>query len=347
MEISRTQSSVMRGVGILMICLHNHLHMISPVKECEFAFYPERVQTLLHAPLSVWRVVEYALSFFGWYGVAVFMFLSGYGLVRKHEAAGAPTMHAGRYLWRNYAKLLILLIPGYCLYMLARRTLFPADEIMYHVTMLSNFVLPNDIDPGVYWYFGLTMQLYVVYLLFYYCRGRAWLWVTAAVTLVAGLVLALLPPSPLHTGLRHNSVLWLPAFVMGVAVARYGKQWRPLQQMLDHGWVALALLTVLWVATSLIAATWVLSPLLAVLWLWVLSHLIHRRQGVASRIMAYVGAISAGLFVIHPSVRFLSYGLLAGGHSHAMVVTCYLAVCIPLAVGYTALYKWLIRLLNK
>ncbi len=46
MKIDKTTSLRMRGIGILLICLHNLLHLDSGVLECEFEFIQERVVAL-------------------------------------------------------------------------------------------------------------------------------------------------------------------------------------------------------------------------------------------------------------------------------------------------------------
>lgn len=209
MLISRKQSSLMRGIAMLLICLHNLFHQNSLFKECEFAFYPERVKQLHNIPLTPWHLVEALFSFWGWYGVPIFIFLSGYGLVCKHELS-AKNLTPGAYISHNYLKLIVLLIPGYLFYyfgwisipaiflfvsfgiasmfekrisqtylwqMICHSFLklyllliplylllllvtkdFNSTKIMfYHITLLVNLIEPQNISPGVYWYFGLTM----------------------------------------------------------------------------------------------------------------------------------------------------------------------------------------------
>ena len=96
----------MRGIAILAIVLHNFAHWLRPmVKENEYAFAQhnaDRLMTELLHPSAV--LPAHLLSFFGHYGVPVFIFLSAYGLVMKYEsgtaapAAPAPPSSPGAVL---------------------------------------------------------------------------------------------------------------------------------------------------------------------------------------------------------------------------------------------------------
>lgn len=84
----------MKGVAILFIVLHNLLHWISQIKENEFSYSPEKTklffENLVTNADTLWMDV---FSFLGWYGVATFLFLSGYGLVKKYEQGGGGNAH--------------------------------------------------------------------------------------------------------------------------------------------------------------------------------------------------------------------------------------------------------------
>ena len=75
----------MKGIAILGIMLHNYCHFVKDiVRENEFTWQQLRCDRL-------WEVIQqpdellpmHLLFFFGHYGVAVFLFLSGFGLVMK------------------------------------------------------------------------------------------------------------------------------------------------------------------------------------------------------------------------------------------------------------------------
>ena len=172
MVFSRQLSQQMRGFAILCVCMHNLLHLVCRAKECEFAFYPERVDRLMAASVTPWNLVECFFSFFGWYFILVFVMFSGYGLVCKHEKVEKGKMKVRSYLWHNFLKLFVLLAPGYLLYLLLNDKPVEWYAVVSQLTLTINLIDFEWIAPGVYWYLGLTMQFYLIYLFFHRFRDR-------------------------------------------------------------------------------------------------------------------------------------------------------------------------------
>ena len=85
--LTRDDCSAMRGIAILAIMLHNYCHFIGRiVQENEYQFFAsnnDKLWQVLSNPDALLPV--HLLSYFGHYGVPVFLFLSGYGLVMKYE----------------------------------------------------------------------------------------------------------------------------------------------------------------------------------------------------------------------------------------------------------------------
>ncbi|MBQ4205355.1 MAG: acyltransferase family protein, partial [Bacteroidales bacterium] len=79
---TKRDTSIIKGFGILCIVLHNYFHWIAPSPgENEFDFSPDRV-TKLFTLLSekTGEFVNLLFSYFGHYGVELFVFISGFGL---------------------------------------------------------------------------------------------------------------------------------------------------------------------------------------------------------------------------------------------------------------------------
>ena len=165
--LTRNECTAMRGIAILAIVLHNYCHFISKiVQENEYQFFVSHNEQL-------WQVISHPdellpihlFSFFGHYGVPVFLFLSGYGLVRKYETSddSCPPVRFVRY---NYLKLLRMLFVGFSLFICVDmvtpgRFQFHWDNVIAQLLMYIN-VLPEPektIWPGIYWFFGLMMEL--------------------------------------------------------------------------------------------------------------------------------------------------------------------------------------------
>ena len=79
-------SQVLRGLAILSIILHNYTHwMHGAIFENEFMYQSRHVSKLLdYLSHPDGRLPLQFFSFFGHYGVVIFVFLSAYGLEKKY-----------------------------------------------------------------------------------------------------------------------------------------------------------------------------------------------------------------------------------------------------------------------
>lgn len=326
----------MRGIGILLICLHNLLHLDSDVLECEFEFTQERVDGLFTGLFEgFWSCIESCFSFWGWYGVVVFLYLSGYGLVCKYELGGHP-IKPSSYLGHHYKKLLLLLAPAYLFFILnyLPKGIISVTDILGQLTLTLNLYNARAITPGVYWYFGVTMQLYIVYLLFHYKRSNWLLFILSALSLIIGVYFAYAEHlSEVHYQLRHNFPLWLSVFTLGIWTARLGSP--HLLRLMDHYWLlSTVILLLLWLASSVWAFSWVLSPLFAVAVILILAR--HCRF----RGLTWIGNISAGVFVCHPILRMFALKGFEMGLNRLFVCIVYILLSLLVGWGYLRLIKY-------
>ena len=103
-------------------------------------------------------------SFFGHYGVVIFVFLSAYGLEKKYGRT-TKEVRPLPFIWTHYLKLLSMCIVGYAAYLLlnAFYVSYPASTIfgvLSQLTMLCNLQICSfdTFAPGPYWYFGLMLD---------------------------------------------------------------------------------------------------------------------------------------------------------------------------------------------
>ncbi len=90
-SLSLNECSAIRGIAIIMIFVHNYCRWIFSAKENEYQFSRERVNVLNDALSNFnWDFPAQIFSFFGHYGVPIFLFLSAYGLVKKYEITPPP-----------------------------------------------------------------------------------------------------------------------------------------------------------------------------------------------------------------------------------------------------------------
>ena len=158
---------IMRGIAIFFIVVHNLLHLILPVTENEFTYervrYDMFIENALDQPQWVWADI---FSFLGWYGVAVFIFLSGYGLSRKYEVRTNDHVPIASFIKSHWLKIVKLMIVPMILYAIVisiiNKQIFSPSQLILQLSLLGNIVSPTMIEPGVFWFFGLIFQLYVI-----------------------------------------------------------------------------------------------------------------------------------------------------------------------------------------
>ena len=316
--LTRNECTAMRGIAILAIILHNYCHFISKiVQENEYQFFVSHNEQL-------WQVISHPdellpihlLSFFGHYGVPVFLFLSGYGLVRKYETSddSCPPMRFVRY---SYLKLLRMLIVGFSLFICVDmvtpgRFQFHWDNVIAQLLMYIN-VLPEPektIWPGIYWFFGLMMELYIVYRLLFYRRSS---WIAIALIVVCWLLQAFCDPEgETLNRLRYNCIGGLLPFGLGIIAARVrtlrtGSTTPTDSAYAPYGpilWLLVFILSVALVfAMSFNFHTWLLwIPVFIILGTIALVKAMPKWM---LSIVTWFGSISAAMFVAHPIARKL------------------------------------------
>lgn len=242
--LSRAECNALRGLAIIGIFLHNYCHWLGPiVKENEYQYFQDRVdainQALTHPD---WLLPMHLLSFFGHYGVPIFLFLSAYGLVLKYEhkpdvaaSINSPTEIIQiqlRRIWGfiryHYLKLFKMMIVGFVAFTMIDaitpgRHHYQVMDIVSQLLMFNN-ILPNPdkiIWPGPYWFFGLMMQFYIIYRLFLY--RRHWGVTVAFIAICELILLACDPEGDALNRWHYNFIGGMLPFGMGLLTARYGE----------------------------------------------------------------------------------------------------------------------------
>lgn len=312
--LTRQECTAMKGIAILGIVLHNYCHWLKDIaRENEYtwlAWKTDRLWDVLQQPDGLLPI--HLFSFFGHYGVPVFLFLSGFGMVMKYENAQAPTVSIWRFARYNYLKLLRILIVGFALFTMLDAITpgmhrYQAGEVVGMLGMYANFFEhPSQVVwPGPYWYFSLTLQLYLLYRLSMYRRHWGvvavlivvcWLWQEAYID----------DPTALER-LRYNFIGGMLPFGLGIIGGRIAEELahRDLP-CCDLPCRIPALLCVLLLS---IALAGVMSFSIQA-WLWVPVFVVTGTVALVKLVpkpvlpyVLWVGNVSAAVFVIHPLVR--------------------------------------------
>lgn len=344
-HLSRRECSALRGIAILGIVLHNYCHWLGmAVKENEYTFTMSKADGIAHAIMNPsWDLPVHLLSFFGHYGVPVFLFLSAYGLTMKYEIGGAEDK-AWRFIKTHFIKLFSMMIVGFAAFtMLDRITPGPHHYQLLDVVtqlLLVNNLMPDPdhvIWPGPYWFFGLMMQLYVVYRLFLYKRHWG---ITVAFILICTLLQALCSPEgDTLNRLRYNFIGGMLPFGLGLLYGRLAEtkwedkmRWKPDTR---HVKIICATFAVLFLLAlvyywSFDFQSWLWVPM-AVCLLCVL--VVKILPAKANDLLAWVGGISSAMFVCHPITRKIFIPISRQGDTYTGLLL-YMAATIVLSLGF-------------
>lgn len=314
--LTRDECSAMRGIAILAIMLHNYCHFIGRiVQENEYQFFAsnnDKLWQVLSNPDALLPV--HLLSYFGHYGVPVFLFLSGYGLVMKYEKSltpnPSPIGEGGygvfRFVRYHYLKLLRMLIVGFTLFLCVDavtpgRFQFHWDNVIAQLLMYIN-VLPTPdkiIWPGIYWFFGLMIELYIVYRLLLY-RQKSWI-VIALIAVCWLLQVFCDPEGETLNRLRYNFIGGMLPFGVGILAGRYVEHLNIHLSRWAWGIVLLGT-TILIVIMGFHYQSWLWIPLLIIVGTIALVKVLPQQL---LTLVTWFGTISAAMFVVHPIARKL------------------------------------------
>ena len=220
-------------------------------------------------------------------------------------------MMRGRFVRYNYLKLFRIFIVGFVAFIMLDAITpsmhrYAWAEVVGMLGMFANlFEDPSHVVwPGPYWYFSITLQLYILYRLLFY-RWRHWGVVLAAIVLCWIGQLSFENDAVTLERLRYNFIGGMLPFGMGLLLARFEPKCKD------------------WVITkspSLIIA-WIVNLLLAIVfcfmfssrfdnWLWVPALIVWGTVPLVKlmpervlNLFVWLGSISAAIFVTHPLVR--------------------------------------------
>lgn len=314
MDLNRDNCNVLRGISILLIALHNFCHQISfAVKENEYLFKKQNYDAFINSIIN-FDLYEFPInffSFFGHYGVPIFLYLTGYGLIIKYGTYNNKRLTFIKY---EYLKLLRLMLPGFLLFLgifLYRKHYLPLSlkEIGAQILMITNVFhgLNFRIKPGPYWYFGLTFQLYLLYIIIINTKGNNRTRITIKILsliLICYIVQAIcIPDSKAIVNLRYNFFHAMLPFGIGILSGLFTFEKCTLnnKQLL----VLLFMLAIIILLFSSNFYLWLLLPVFVISFIFICTHLI--KNTLLHRIFSFLGIYSAIIFVTHPIARELVF----------------------------------------
>ena len=326
-------SQKLRGLAIILIMIHNFCHVLPEfIPENEYLWSIEPIKQYGQYILQGGpHLILNLFSHYGFYGIALFIFLSGYGLATKydHKEDISPV----HFLVHHASKLWRLLFIGIFVYYIAFR-LFGGDEpswdhIIKLATFVSNLLPSRPLIFGPWWWFSLIMQFYVVYYLFYYKKNLRFVCVFTLLCLLLQYAITFYCRHDLTN--EYGLLVYLhynfPALVLPFSLGIYAVRRQPV--WLDSRLLLIASILIV-ILGSFNVWIWCLGSLFACIALIQLGLLLCRLRWACS-LFSWIGRLSAWAFVIHPIVRRYVFRL---NDSYSIYFTLTLYLAITLAISF-------------
>lgn len=341
-QLTRHQTNLLKGIGMLMIMIHNFYHLLSPSPgQNEFDFSIANFQKYVHlSQLIPLDFLRYGFSYFGHYGVQIFIFISSYGLYLSYRK---KEIHLFPFLKQRLIKLYPMLVIAVILLLIVSSAYsgFPDGEklrsILLKLTLLFNFIPGEALTvSGPWWFFSLIFQLYLAFpfLLNLIKRyGRNSMLITAAV-----FILITIPLNPVlvrnDLSLYYTFIGQMPVFCLGIYFADRGNF------KMNAGIIILSILVFVFANVNQVIWNFgFIAFTLILLAFFFAARPYLRRFKRLNNFVAYTGKISLSLFAIHGMMR-LPFLKIAEKYEHPFFT---LVIClIFLAAAYVM--AWFVRI---
>lgn len=354
-NFSKRDTSIMKGFAIICIVFHNYFHWLWPSPgENEMNFFPAAVSKLFELlGQRPGEFVNILFSYFGHYGVQLFILVSGYGL--------AVSMMNRPKSWSAFVldrlkKLYPLLLTGIVFYCFGKIVmegkiigLWERKEIGLKLLLIHTLIPNSGMSVcGPWWFFGLIFQLYLLFPLLFQCMKK-WGWSAfLAVSVISyGLIFLFREYIHLYQGelLMQNAPGHLPEFCFGMMLA-FSKD-----KNIHWGWLVLALVLFVWgnFASGFYPFTFLSVSVIAVFAYQGLKALPFKKRWL-SRPLAYFGGISMVLFVVHgffriPVLKVAEWT--SGAWWHLCTGLIYFLIVWAVALAAKPFYEFMVRQLDR
>ncbi|MBR4584404.1 MAG: acyltransferase [Bacteroidales bacterium] len=349
-ELSKTDTSVIKGIGILCIITHNLFHWCGPLtgKENEFWFIWDNIFYFFRAfyehPADSFNIF---FSYLGHYGVQLFIFISGYGLAKS--MIKSPQKYFS-FLKTRCLKLYILLIIAFVFHFMFAITAY------YHVlnweeirSFIYKFLFVHTFIPneglslnGPLWFIGLIFQLYILFPLIFHLTQKYGIKAFIAIVIISYTIVYIcqyvhILPDGLFV--MQNFPGHLPEFALGVLFATSQKK--------CNNWILLIVSIIVFCLGNFYMAAYPLTFLsITYIFICLYMMLAKSNQNAAKRFLIYFGNISMIIFAIHSQVRwpFAELALKANNAWYTLMLYVFFMISIViLSLAAKIMYEWLTK----
>ncbi|NDW18097.1 acyltransferase [Dysgonomonas sp. 216] len=342
-NITKQQTSVIKGIAILFVVFHNTIYPTTDIEFNEMNFGSERfiyfLKVIFYNPEMIFNAF---FTFFGHFGVQIFIFISGYGLTKKY--CNHTDISYKSFFKDRLAKIYFLMLFGIVVFTLIFALLLKEKQldwiylknVLLTVTTLRNFSSHTMfVICGPWWFFGLIIQLYLLFPLFFrYLKKhseKGYFQLTSAAYILlyiaVGLYILLFT---LYPELRNTRISFfalfighIPEFLFGMAIALFPRFFITPKIF----WGAL----VIFILSNLTVGLFPFSFLAATILIMTLCYYVYTYSPpIIMKGLLFLGKISMFIFLFRSPIRnlfFLPYFenknpliILIGSFGHFIVV---------------------------
>lgn len=351
--LDTTETNLYKGIAILLIVTHNFMHLFPVPQQNEFTFFPERFIALLDL---LWNEPENSvralLSFYGHFGVQVFIFLSAYGLTKKlsHNIPGYIPFVLGRIKKIYPSFILAILLWATITGWINPEFLIPSaidswtnfgvlaplkilywnfEDLFYRIVLVSNFIPGQELNiVGPWWFVSFIFQFYLGYhlLLKLYSRwGRAGLLALSA----AAIIFSVVTDAKIgDVNVYYTVIGHLPVICLGIYLAKHDISGLRIPKSLFF--LALSI----FMLGNYFKLFWYVSHLTFLVMLLYAFHLIVpkiRDSNIGARIVLFLGHVSMPLFLVHGFLRdpFIGWAIYYD-HWLLTLALCFVSLAVSL-----------------
>ena len=343
--LDKIDSNVYKGIAILMIASHNFMHLFPKPKENEFSFYPECFFDFLHLAYSEpENIVRTSLSFFGHFGVQIFIFLSAYGLTKKYSSKQPDYWP---FIWQRIMKiypafliaiLVWLIITGW---IIGDYGLLGPVELLYanltplllKLSFLANFFPDYYFSPvGPWWFIPFIFQFYIIFPLLRYLHFSCGSWVLPSIAVTSLLVAMLTGGIIGGLNIYFTVVGHLPELCLGIYLASRDNRAIKVSRLLILSALIIFILgniyEIFWYANH------ISFLILILVFLTYLSDPIKNTRTIR-RVLLFYGILSMPLFLVNGFLRapFITWAI-DYNHWLLTLILCIVSLSLSTLVAF-------------
>ncbi len=301
-HLTSLECSALRTIAIIIIVLHNFAHKIPfAALENEFSYHLEH-DIYFSNNIFTSNFLINLFSYWGHLGVSIFVFISGYGLSIKYSEK--IKIKKKDFIISHYKKLFYPILLGTITYIIImycfhKEVSFSIPRFILQCSMLLNLAYPHELyfSPGPYWYFGMTMQIYLIYI--FIIHRRPILYIVSFTTISLTLMGLLHDYQNIIVWTKCNVIGWATPLCIGIIASKKISKY-------DIHYNHPVLFTIFMLSLIMLILSgksyylWLLAPIFVITIAISFVKMIPSRLWEKTKI---IGNASLYLLIIHPIVR--------------------------------------------